>query len=274
MKRTLKSIRTILISLALSASFSAPLLAQSNNLDNPIANAQAAIAKKDWQAAEAILQPLSQAQPSNPFVFFEMAQVYENTNRQDAAKQIYQSIATMPDAAQRQYTTVVRAASGSYMINLIGLAQTKLGALNAAAAKAAASAPAIEAKAATVAAVPVAAISQANKTSTEIHAAMQNWAKVWANKDLNGYFSSYTKGYKGDKTNEAAWKKFRTNNIAGKKTIALDFSDLQITSIAADKAQVQFQQLYASDDFKDISNKTMIWIKQGSTWLIEKETTQ
>ena len=241
-------------------------------VDDSLAVAQAAIAKRDWATAEGILQPLTKSQPNNPFVFYEMAQVYENTNRPDAAKQIYQGIASIPDAAQRQYTVVVRSPNVNYMTSLVGLAQIKLNALNAATAVkpvvvAQAAAPAMLPKAASVAPV-------VNNTTAEVTAAMQNWAKAWANKDLNAYFASYVPGYQGDKASNAAWKKFRTNYINSKKTIALDFADMQVTPVSADKAQMNFKQSYTSNSFKDVSNKTLNWVKQGNTWLISNESTQ
>lgn len=259
---------------AAAVCFTTTAHAQPAGVDDSLSVAQAAIAKRDWATAEGILQPLTKSQPNNPFVFYEMAQVYENTNRPDAAKQIYQGIATIPDAAQRQYTVVVRSPNSSYMTSLVGLAQSKLNALNAATVTkpaVVAQAPAPKVTPATPVAVAAAPIAT-NNASAEVTAAMQNWAKAWANKDLKAYFASYTAGYKGDKANAAAWAKFRTNYINGKKTIALDFSDMQVVQLASDKAQLSFKQSYTSDSFKDVAQKTMVWVKQGNAWLIQQET--
>jgi hypothetical protein len=273
-KFTSRIISIVVVITTMLFGFSTTVQAQPAGTDESLAVAQAAIAKRDWATAEGILQPLSKSQPNNPFVFYEMAQVYENTNRIEAAKQIYQGIATIPDAAQRQYTVVVRSPNVNYMTSLVGLSQAKLNALNASVA----AKPAVVAQAVTPMpkAVPTltAAPAVVSSTSAEVTAAMQNWAKAWANKDLGAYFASYVGGYQGDKANAAAWKKFRTNYISSKKTIGLDFADMQVTMLGADKAQMNFKQSYTSDSFKDVSNKTMNWVKRGNVWLIEKESTK
>jgi hypothetical protein len=265
-KFTSRIISIVVVITTMLFGFSTTVQAQPAGTDESLAVAQAAIAKRDWATAEGILQPLSKSQPNNPFVFYEMAQVYENTNRIEAAKQIYQGIATIPDAAQRQYTVVVRSPNVNYMTSLVGLSQAKLNALNASVA----AKPAVVAQAVTPMpkAVPTltAAPAVVSSTSAEVTAAMQNWAKAWANKDLGAYFASYVGGYQGDKANAAAWKKFRT--------IGLDFADMQVTMLGADKAQMNFKQSYTSDSFKDVSNKTMNWVKRGNVWLIEKESTK
>jgi hypothetical protein len=275
------ALTAILATLFLWIGLSFSALAQTTNADDSLTNAQVAITKRDWASAERILLPLSKSQPDNPFVFYEMAQVYENTNRTDAAKQIYQGIASMPDAAQRQYTVVVRAANASYMTSLVALAQSKLNAINA-------SAPARPATVAAKVAEPVMTaksmptstpapstpVSVANDVSTEVTAAMQNWAKAWANKDLSAYFASYTPHFSGDKASVVAWKKARATNINSKKAITLDLANISITPTAPSKVQMSFKQHYTSDTFKEVSQKTLEWIKQGNMWLINRETSQ
>jgi hypothetical protein len=76
--------------LSLGILFSSTLNAQTSDVEQ-LALAREAIAKQDWRTAELLLVPLSQkqSQAQNPFVFYELAQVYENTRRPDAAKKIY-----------------------------------------------------------------------------------------------------------------------------------------------------------------------------------------
>ena len=95
----------------------------------PIATAQSAMAKSDWASAEKALLPASQLKPANPFVYYEMARVYENTNRVEAARQIYQGLVALPDAEQRQYTMVVRNTKEQYMTTLTAQAQSRLNAI-------------------------------------------------------------------------------------------------------------------------------------------------
>jgi hypothetical protein len=105
------------------------VLAQSNEIDQ-ITKAQEAIANRDWASGESILIPLTQSQPKNPFVFYGLAQVYENTNRLDLAKQIYHDLTNTLSSEPNKYTIVVRAPYASRFVSLMSLAQAKLNAIN------------------------------------------------------------------------------------------------------------------------------------------------
>lgn len=106
------------------------VLAQSSEIDQ-ITKAHEAIANRDWVSGESILVPLTQSQPKNPFVFYDLAQVYENTNRHDLAKQIYQGLTNTLSSDPNKYTIVVRAPYASRLVSLMSLAQSKLNAINA-----------------------------------------------------------------------------------------------------------------------------------------------
>ena len=272
---------------------SMPLMAQQTGLIDPLTQAQKAIAKRDWAAAESLLFPLTQSQPKNPFVFYEMAQVYENTNRIAAAKQIYQNILAIPDATQRQYAIVVRTPEAQYMTSLVSLAQAKLNVLlaheaaNAAAraantasanttnASVAATVPAITARVAAAPAAPTPSVLTAKAapadTDQAIAQTMQSWASAWANKDIPTYLNHYVKGYRGDMRAATAWQKSRIQQIQNKKSIGLDFKDIRIAKLSPTKAKVDCKQIYTSDSYSNKADKTLVFVKSGDRWLIEAE---
>lgn len=281
--QTFWSTRTQVIRLSLGLALWAAVhaLAQTSNptpatapaLD-ALAQAQIAISKQDWAKAESLLLPISESQPRNPFVFYEMARVYENTNRIDAARQIYQGLINIPDARQRQYALVVRTPEVSYLTSLVSLSQARLNALNA-------SAPQTPAVAQVTVTPRTAAPSPSSSPSSNkvgvnamIGSALQSWATAWANKDLPGYFNHYVSNFQGEMRSQAAWKKHRTEYILGKKTIALDLSDVQVNMLSDTKLQAHFKQSYTSDSYVDRSSKTLSFTKVGERWLIERETTK
>jgi hypothetical protein len=255
--------------------FTLSLCTQAYAQDSALTLAQTFISKRDWAAAEAVLLPLSQSQPDNPFVSYEMAQIYENSDRADKAKQIYQHIIALPDTAQRQYTLIVRARNASHMTSLAALSQSKLNALNALTAETSLkSMPLsvvreVEVKPASAPSTPEAA--QDNDGSADVISAMQKWARAWVNKDLDSYFSSYASNYKGNEASHSVWKRLRTTSISSKKSIAIELTEIQCIVISADKAQMSFQQTYTSNTFKDVTNKKLTWAKHGDLWLIERE---
>lgn len=264
--------------------------AQTSDIDQ-LTLAREAIAKQDWRTAETLLVPLSQkqSQSQNPFVFYELAQVYENTRRPDAAKKIYQELTTSPDLAQRQPTIVVRAPYASRLLSLVSLSQTKLNAIEARQSAALPPPdpvpPAVQARLAvtalpeiatprtvTITAAPLPPSPEA--TAAAISAALKNWADAWARKDLPKYYASYTDNYRGEFSNAEAWKKSRQINISKPKTIQLDIKNVAMTALSPAIVQVKCQQVYASDLLKVTSNKTLTFVSRNGQWLIDGETSK
>jgi Tetratricopeptide repeat len=246
----------------------------AQSLHTRIFEAQTAIAKQNWTDAEGILSQLNQANPNNPYVLYELAQVYENTNRMDAAKKIYQDFSKMPESKQREYIIVVRSANGVQPVSLASLTPSGIDRITAKQATAAATVAQVPAKPVIVAQAAASGANDALKNmDASVLASVQTWVKAWTNKDMAAYFASFTKDFQGEKKSVAAWRKFRTDNITSKKSIALDLTSVQVTALSATKAQVSFIQNYTSDSFKDVTNKALTMTKSGNGWVIEAMTT-
>jgi Tetratricopeptide repeat len=264
---TKTAIRTSVVLFFIAWSFSS--LAQS--VRTQVYDAQTAIANKDWTAAEAILTAANQGSPNNPHVLYEMAQVYENTNRLDDATKIYQNFSKIPEAKLREYIVLVRSANGMQLTNLAALTQSSLDRITAKQAMGKPVAPPVVS--APVVVAPKLAPTEPITSSTEVAVtlALQKWAMAWANKDLTSYFASYAKNFQGNRASTAAWMKSRQTNITSKKQIALDLSDIQITALSSTKAQINFKQNYSSNTIKEVSNKSLLMTKVDQAWLIEQE---
>lgn len=265
--------------------------AQNSDMEQ-LAVAREAIAKQDWRTAETLLVPLAQkqSQSQNPFVFYELAQVYENTRRPDAAKKIYQELTTSPDLAQRQPTIVVRAPYASRLLSLISLSQTKLNAIEArqsaslitaappaAVAAAVAPPPPVPRPASATAAPAPALVEPATPVvniSAGVTAAMKTWADAWAKKDMSAYYASYASDFKGDFSSQDAWRKQRQTNITTAQTISLEFKNVAMTTLSATQVQIRFLQIYKSNRLAEKTTKTLTLGLKNGRWLIEGETTK
>ncbi len=235
----------------------------------PLAEAQAALERRDWANAEALLNPLVKAEPKSPFAYFELAQLYENTNRVEAAKNIYQAIAAIPEAEKSNYVVIAVKDNKKYMVLLPNLAQERLATLggnNIAQAN-----PAQLAAMATpaTAANPVQSASAIENTPQVI--AMRQWLAAWQSKNLNSYFASYVPGYKGDMASSAAWQKARTQRIKTKTKININVYDVSITPQDAQQMQVKFTQAYVSSNLASVVQKTLVMVNRNGRWLIAKE---
>lgn len=257
-------------------------IAQNTEMDQ-LTQARAAITKQDWVTAEALLQKLVRSQPKNPFVFYDLAQVYESTNRTDAAKKIYQDLTSNADLAKSQPTMVIRAPYASRMVSLLSLAQARLNAIEARQLAAAPPVPPLPPK---VLAnnppelvkpkslpLPIAATPSAD-IPLAISAAMTLWIEAWTRKDLQAYYASYVSNYRGDFPTPESWRLQRQTNITRAKTISLDLTNVEMTTVSPTNVQVRFTQNYASNIVQNKVRKTLFFVLRNGQWLIELESTK
>lgn len=266
------------------------VMAQTSDIDQ-IAKAHEHVVNRNWAGAEAMLVPLTQSQPKNPFIFYDLALVYENTNRVDLAKQIYQGLTNTLSADPNQYTIVVRAPYASRLVSLVSLAQAKLNAINAkqAAMPVMASIPPPPMMTATATTSPptttVISVTStppqpirpipnqagARDNNATVNAAMKSWAAAWANKDLNNYYASYVPNFQGDMPTRAAWENKRRELISRETNIEINFRNLELTSISPTSVQARFVQSYFSDTQSSRARKTLLFTLSNGRWLIERE---
>lgn len=247
----------------------------------PLAEAQAALERRDWAMAERVLEPLIKVESKNPFVYFELAQLYEHTNRTQAARNIYQAIAAIPASEKGNYLAMVLRDGKRQTILLADLATEKLASLmatdagNSTPTPSASSArpPALAATSATLPSPPSAiATATQNIENTPPVIAMRQWIQAWQSKNLEAYITSYMPGYKGDMNDSAAWQKNRTQRIQTKNKIAINVYDIQFKQLSDKEVQLDFSQAYVADKLTNLAQKTLIMVNNGGRWLIMKET--
>jgi hypothetical protein len=254
----------------------------------PLATAQAALERRDWAMAESILEPLVKAEPKNPFIYFELAQLYEHTNRSQAAKNIYQAIAAIPAAEKNNYLVLASKDGGKYTLLLTDLAIEKLNSINASDAgsasnnispQAAANArPPVAAQTASAqpqiasSATPTALASNLDNSPAII--AMRKWSDAWQSKNVTAYIASYLPDYKGEMATAAAWQKSREQRIRNKSKISINIYDIQLKQLSDKEVQLDFSQAYVADQLTSIAKKTLVMTNNSGRWLITKETTK
>lgn len=133
--------------------------------------------------------------------------------------------------------------------------------------------PATPPKPAPVPATPSPSIS--GNANAQITAAVENWAKAWADQDVDAYLASYSSSFKtpnGQSRN--AWENLRRSRITTPKSIDVEVSDMKITMDSNTQATVSFRQKYRASHLAQSTGKTLLMINTNGQWLIEEETTQ
>ena len=103
---------------------------------------------------------------------------------------------------------------------------------------------------------------------------VERWKTSWEDKDLETYFSSYSKYFKvkGD-INYKDWKRTRTEKIINKKEI-----NIQLTKIKYKFKEglwfINMSQAYNSGNYSDKENKTLVIINEAGDYKIIEENTE
>lgn len=119
----------------------------------------------------------------------------------------------------------------------------------------------------------VSAPSAANAESQELAARVKEWAAAWAARDFASYAAFYAPSFvPADGSSRAVWEKLRAQRIAAADQVRIDIGNLNLRRDAGDALLVEFQQHYRSATYRDVTSKSLRWIKVGGKWLIERET--
>ena len=118
-----------------------------------------------------------------------------------------------------------------------------------------------------------AAVTPSSNDSKDVEAAVNKWAKAWADQDMTGYLASYGKAFDTPgKQSRSAWEAERRNRIVGKSSIDVTLSELSVT-VDGSEAKARFRQAYRAGSFAVTSRKTLEMTKVKKQWVIVKETT-
>ncbi|WP_295538998.1 TolC family outer membrane protein [uncultured Pseudacidovorax sp.] len=104
-----------------------------------------------------------------------------------------------------------------------------------------------------------------------VAATVQAWARTWSAKDLNNYMAFYSSTFRPQQGSVEAWKSLRTTRVTKAGPISVVVENLQVRADGANAAQASFKQTYRSDDYNDVVNKTLRFVREGQAWKIQSE---
>jgi murein L,D-transpeptidase YafK len=103
-----------------------------------------------------------------------------------------------------------------------------------------------------------------------ILAFVESWRQAWQTKDIETFIQSYHSTFtQGDK-DLAAWRRHKENLNRIYESITVDISDIKI-NVTHNGATVSFHQVYKSDKYSAIGEKTLYLLQQGDDWSISRE---
>jgi outer membrane protein, adhesin transport system len=115
---------------------------------------------------------------------------------------------------------------------------------------------------------PAVVVDEASALSQRV----RSWAAAWSAKDFNAYRSFYAGDFAPGRTRQNAWVEQRQRLVTKAGNINVDVSDIEVRKIDANTVETNFRQAYTSNNFKDTSSKSLLWKRQGSQWVIARES--
>jgi len=110
--------------------------------------------------------------------------------------------------------------------------------------------------------------------NAEVVQVTQDWAKAWSSRNVKRYLSFYASEFKTPGgLSRSAWEALRKDRLTKPKSIQVGVSNLKVTLVDAQKAQVTFTQNYRASHFKSVDRKTLVWISHDGRWQIAEERT-
>ncbi len=124
-----------------------------------------------------------------------------------------------------------------------------------------------------VAPMPMAAPVAVAGDESELMARVKSWAAAWAAKNYTEYSGFYAATFTPDGgLSREDWAQLRRSRISTRDNIAVELQDVKVKMDGADRAFVEFRQIYQSNQYRDSTQKTLEMIKVGGKWLINRES--
>lgn len=103
--------------------------------------------------------------------------------------------------------------------------------------------------------------------------AAKSWAKAWAEQDVEAYLGHYAASFQPDDGgSRAEWEAQRRQRLAAPSRISVELSDISVSMAGNDRAEVSFKQRYKTGKLTRRTGKTLVMVKNGDKWLIERES--
>lgn len=101
---------------------------------------------------------------------------------------------------------------------------------------------------------------------------LEKWRTAWQSQDIAAYLARYTKDF-GNASGKSrkAWIKERELKLKKPKYVSVVIDDIRLRKLDDSQWEARFRQVYKSDLYKDIVNKTLILRKIGNQYLIDDE---
>lgn len=99
------------------------------------------------------------------------------------------------------------------------------------------------------------------------------WLKAWQGKQLDSYFSFYSKSFESGGKPFKEWLKEQSKTLDEIQQIKVEVNDLELLE-KGDTIEMSFMETFQSKSFSDIRRKVLVWKKEKGVWKIIVESSE
>jgi hypothetical protein len=99
------------------------------------------------------------------------------------------------------------------------------------------------------------------------------WLKAWQGKQLDSYFSFYSKSFESGGKPFKDWLKEQSKTLDETQQIKVEVNDLELLE-KGDTIEMSFMESFQSKSFSDIRRKVLVWKKEKGVWKIIVESSE
>lgn len=120
---------------------------------------------------------------------------------------------------------------------------------------------------------PGAPVRDVPAADEQLKSVVADWARAWADKDVDAYLGFYAAEYAPSGMTRADWVEQRRSRISSPKSIKIQISDLKLEQVG-EMATATFRQVYRSDRHQSTASKTLTFALQDGQWRIVGENSR
>lgn len=118
------------------------------------------------------------------------------------------------------------------------------------------------------------ATAAAGDDTQDVLKTVNDWAGAWSKGDVAAYLAFYAQDFKTPNgESREAWEKSRKERVSRSMSIQVSVIDPKVSLSDATHAKAGFKQDYRSKTLKSTTAKTLLLVKSGDKWLIQREQT-
>ena len=104
-------------------------------------------------------------------------------------------------------------------------------------------------------------------------ARLKSWTEAWMAQDFAAYNAFYAVNFvPGNGLSRADWEAMRRSRLSGRQIITVQLENPQLSFSGTERARLSFRQVYQSNVYRDVTQKTLEMERIDGRWLIVSET--